>query len=177
MATHVYVVVSGPPGSGKSTLALALARRLSYPLLGKDTIKEALLDALGASEVDDSRRLGAASMSVLLAIAAENGYGVLEGTWRASLATAELRDLAAPVIEVFCACDPVLARERYARRAAVRHAGHFDATRVVDDDLWTGETAVPVDGGWPVIRVDTARAVDTDDLYRRIVAFTAPGDS
>jgi predicted kinase len=73
-----FVVVSGPPGSGKSTLATALAPRLGLPLFSKDTIKESLLDTLGAPDVEASRRLGAAAVRAILALARENGCGVLE---------------------------------------------------------------------------------------------------
>jgi predicted ATPase len=45
------VLVTGPPGSGKTTLAVPLARRLELPLIAKDTIKEALFDALGTGPV------------------------------------------------------------------------------------------------------------------------------
>lgn len=43
------VLMAGLPGSGKSTLALAIGRRLSWPVLDKDTVKSGLL-GLGASE-------------------------------------------------------------------------------------------------------------------------------
>jgi predicted kinase len=43
----LFVLVAGWPGSGKSTLAAALAPELGLPLLAKDEIKEALMDALG----------------------------------------------------------------------------------------------------------------------------------
>lgn len=59
------VIVSGAPGAGKSTLAAPLAIALGLPLLAKDTIKEAVRDALGDLDADplvSSRRLGGTSM-------------------------------------------------------------------------------------------------------------------
>jgi predicted kinase len=165
----VYVVVSGPPGSGKSTVGRALADRLGLLLLSKDTIKEILFDVLGAADLRESQRLGLASHQALLAVAAENGSGVLESTWRASLATDELRRLPGVIVEVFCACDPALARTRYAHRAADRHPGHFDAAHVEADDLWSGEVAAPVDGGWPLRRLDTSTTFDADELCQWVL--------
>ena len=44
------------------------------------------------------------------------------------------------------------------------HPGHRDADRLVDDSLWYGESAMPLAGGWPVLRVDTSALVDIDRL-------------
>jgi predicted kinase len=167
-ASDVYIVVSGAPGSGKTTVARELARVLDVPLFSKDTIKEALLDSLGANSVADSQRLGAAAIRTLLALAADNGCGVLESTWQASLATADLRRLPAPIVEVFCDVDPEIARERYRARASVRHPGHFDDVHGRHSEFWASERARPIDGGWPVVRLDTARPVDIDELYSRV---------
>jgi predicted kinase len=43
----MIVLVTGLPGSGKSTLARLLARELGVALLSLDSIKEALVDAVG----------------------------------------------------------------------------------------------------------------------------------
>jgi predicted kinase len=162
----VFVVVSGPPGSGKSSLATALAARLGLPLFSKDTIKEALMDVLGVPDVEASRRLGAASVQALLALAKANGRGVLESTWRATFSMADLRGLPGSVVEVFCDCDPEISRARYAART--RHSGHFDGA---DGSLWTGEVSQPVGGGWPVVSVDTSAPVDLDALCAQISAL------
>jgi predicted kinase len=163
-----YVIVSGPPGSGKSTLAALLADRLGLPLFAKDTIKEALMDALGAPDIEASRRLGAAAIRTLLALAHENRRGVLESNWRASVALDDLRALPGSVVEVFCDCDTDVSRARYERRGESRHPGHFDAARVDDESLWAGEASLPLDGGWHVVRVNTSAAVDMDVLLARL---------
>ena len=78
------VLVSGAPGSGKTSLAGPLAAELGFALLGKDRIKERLHDALGAPESDLawSKRLGAAAMEVLWALAADAPAVVLEANFR-----------------------------------------------------------------------------------------------
>jgi predicted kinase len=157
-----FVLVSGAPGSGKSTLAPALAARLGLPLFAKDTIKEALMDALEVPDRDTSRRFGAAAVRVLLALAAENGRGVLESNWRASVALGDLRALPGPVVEVHCAVSPEISRARYAQRAGTRHAGHFDDARAGDESMWSGEASRPVSGGWPVVSVDSSVPFDIE---------------
>ena len=156
----MFVVVSGPPGSGKSTLAGPLAEELGLPLIAKDTIKEALMTALGAPDVEASRRLGVAAVHTMLAVAAASPIGaVIESNLRRSVAVGELGRLPGPIVEVFCRCDPDVSRARYVARTGTRHPGHFDEQRA-DGELWSGEAAEPVAGGWPVLEVDTDRAVD-----------------
>lgn len=167
-----FVIVSGPPGSGKSTIAGPLATRLRLPLLGKDMIKEALMDTLGVRSVEESRRVGGASISVLLALAQANGRGVLESNWSAPLATEAFRNLSGNIVEVFCEVDPPESRRRYLDRASSRHPGHFDRDRGNDWSLWEAPATQPVAGGWPVIRLDTSVSVDIDALSRDVGAAT-----
>ncbi len=165
-----FVVVSGPPGSGKSTIAPGLARSLGLPLFAKDTIKEALMDALGVRDADESRRLGLASIGIMFALARENGCGVLESNWRASVSVDDLRRLPGPIVEVFCKCASELSRERHASRR--RHRGHFDAERADEDALWLGEASRPIGGGWPLVEVDTSTVVDLHALRARIATLS-----
>jgi predicted kinase len=78
------VYVSGAPGAGKSSLAAPLAAELGFALITKDRIKETLHDALGAPEPDLawSRRLGAAAMELLWALAADAPAVVIEANFR-----------------------------------------------------------------------------------------------
>jgi ribosomal-protein-alanine N-acetyltransferase len=52
MHLNAIVVVAGSPGSGKTTLAKGIAVELGIPLISKDTIKEALFDALGTGGLE-----------------------------------------------------------------------------------------------------------------------------
>ena len=163
----LYVVVSGPPASGKSTLAPVLARELKLPLVAKDTIKDALMSVLFVPDVEASRELGRGAVAAMLAIAAESPIGaVIESNFYRSVAGETIGKLPGAVVEVFCRCPKAVALERYRRRAGSRDAGHFDDDREVDE-LWNDEVAEPVDGGWPLLEVDTSHPVDV----AAIVAF------
>jgi predicted kinase len=77
-----YVLVGGWPGSGKTSLARAMAVELEIAYLGKDEVKEALMDGLGApSSVEESRRLGVAAVRAVLRVALGCPAAVLDSTW------------------------------------------------------------------------------------------------
>ena len=170
MVTRHYVVVSGPPASGKSTLAPLLARHLRLPLVAKDTIKDALMTRLPVADVETSRRLGAAAVAAMLAVAADSAVGaVLESVFFRSKAVADLAALPGPVVEVFCRCDRLVLAARFAARAGTRAAGHFDAERSAEE-LWNQEVSEPVSGPWPVVEVDTGSPVDLGSVLRAVRA-------
>jgi hypothetical protein len=78
------VFVSGAPGAGKTSLAVPLAAELGFALVCKDKLKETLHDALGAPRPDLawSRKLGAAAMELLWALAADAPSVVIEANFR-----------------------------------------------------------------------------------------------
>jgi chloramphenicol 3-O-phosphotransferase len=162
-----FVVVNGPPGSGKSSIAPAIAAELGLPVVAKDVIKEALMGVLPVPDVDTSRRLGHAASRAMLEVAAASPIGaVLESNFYRSFALDELRTLPGQVIEVFCRCERHVALRRY-RSRRTRHAGHFDQERT-DAALWSQEVSEPVNGGWPLVEVDTNTPVDVPALARRL---------
>jgi len=168
-----YVVVSGPPGSGKSTIAPVLAERLQLPLLAKDTIKEALLQTLGAPDMERSRDLGRAAIATMYALAHASPTGaVIENVFARSLAGHEVAQLQGAVVEVFCRCDRDTALARYRERAPARSAGHFDVARSATD-VWNGENAEPIAGGWPVVEADTNGSIDPAQLVDRVASSLA----
>ena len=67
------ILITGTPGTGKSTLAQSLARHLGVPRICKDTIKDPLLDVIGATDRAESRQLSDASFAVIRAVGVETG--------------------------------------------------------------------------------------------------------
>ncbi len=167
----LFVVVSGAPGAGKTTLARPLALALDLPLIAKDTMKEALGDVLGAPDMAASKRLGAATMQAMLALARINRGALLESAWEPALARSELLLLPGPIVEVFCDVSPEVAQQRYKARTGTRHAVHFDAEQGDNLQGWIDRHPQVIDAGWPVIRVDTTSPVDVEALAKRILAF------
>jgi len=150
-----YVLVTGLPASGKSTLAGPLSRALDLPLLAKDTVKEALWEALGPGDAEWAARLGAASAEVLLAVAIDAGAAVVDHFFHRDRLTAWSR-LPGRLVEVHCAVSPDLARARYQARR--RHPAHHDGDAARWDD-WIARDAGPLRLGGPLLEVDTSRPV------------------
>lgn len=174
---RLYVLVSGRPGSGKSTLATALAAELQLPLIPKDAIKEALMDALGApTTVAESQRLGGAAIQAMLAVAAASPGAVMDSTWFPH-SRPYIERLVGCRVEVHCACPADVARNRYRARAGDRHAGHLDHLRT-DDELFTRDARA---GEEACIDVDTTDEVDVvalaAEIRRRAYALGSPAGS
>jgi predicted kinase len=161
----LLIVVTGAPGSGKSMVAQALASELALPLLAKDDVKEALFNALGTGDREQSRMLGRATYEVLVAVTRRLlGSGVsciLESNFtHADL----LRSLPpARIVQIFCTAPVEVILERYSLRS--RHPGHLDAEIVPElrERLAAGEWQ-PLDLDCKLITLDTSAPVDVQSL-------------
>lgn len=163
MADRV-VLVNGLPASGKTTLAAALAERLDWPLVSKDSILVPLAaqtwprissDELGGIALDTMYRL---------ATAVEGGV-ILDAIWLADRDRPFLeRGLAAighpRLVELWCRVPEAVARERFERRMPERHPVHGSWRPGFWDD------AAPVTES-PVI-VDTLGGVDVAAVVERL---------
>jgi predicted kinase len=175
------VIVTGAPGTGKTILATRLSRELGLPLLTKDTIKEAMMDALPVPDREASIHLGAAVFRVLFTFSQsllDAAIGiVLEGPFTHPQADAPLRELGqnAQTALIHCVAPAELVLRRYRERyeAGLRHPGHFDGVVLegLAARLQAGEYEAPL-LDVPKLTVDTSDGYDP--TLDEIVAALTP---
>jgi chloramphenicol 3-O-phosphotransferase len=162
------VVVSGLPAAGKSTLAARVRDELGLPLLGLDTVKEAIVDGLGPATPEDRFAVRLAARDVVVALAAANPQGCLIDIWinpgrDESGFVDGLRAIAgARFLELVCRVPVAVALDRYARRD--RHPAHLpmdDATRRRIEDA---SPLIGPLGLGPHLDVDTTAPVAAESL-------------
>ena len=159
------MLVVGWPGSGKTTLARALARELGLAYLGKDEVKEALMDALDApSSVPESQRLGRAAVHCVLRVARGCPGAVIDSTLF-SYTLPLVRELPGPLVEIRCQVEADVARRRYGARR--RDERHLDDQRT-ERELW-GQPVLPLGVG-PLVVVDTGQPVDAAEIAAKVRA-------
>lgn len=169
IAPKLFAVVTGLAGAGKTTVADPLAQALGLRLLSKDSIKEALFDAVGVGGWEWSKTLSRAADSALVRLAQDLDGAVLDNFWYAETAHELLAHLPSPLVEVFCRCNPEVALERFTRRA--RHPGHADDE--ADQELRRASffaRTFPLGTLGPVVEVDTEARVDIASVAKRVRA-------
>lgn len=178
----VLLIVNGYAASGKTTLARALSRELRWPVLVKDLFKEQLFDRLGATDYEDSKRLGVAAIEMMFGAAREllvvGTSVIIESPLVPRYDNARLRSLERDAdfltVQVVLTGDPDVLFERYRTRAerGERHPCHFDHDRLADMHamLHTPFESLTVTG--ETLYFDTSSLSDTAvaEIQRQIVA-------
>jgi predicted kinase len=165
------VVVGGMPGVGKTWLSRQLATTLSYGLLSRDEIKEAMYDALAkppeVEELDWSRSVGAAAFSVFLRIAGRLGPRlILDAHFQQRFGGAEdVLALAPGATQLFLHAPLEVVRQRHEARLNERHAAHrsYPLPTLADLEAAAPHFA-PLDLGGPLLEIDTSLPVDVADV-------------
>ena len=167
------IMVNGVPASGKSSVSRRLSADLRVPLLGLDTVKEALFSELGTGDRLYNRKMGRASYAAIFAAigAFPDGSVTVVDAWFGFQPT-EL--LAAHVsaagvstlVEVWCQADAKTVAARYLERCDQRHAGHLGPEYAPELER-LAERAKPL-GVCPCVTVDTTRPVDGIRLLQEV---------
>lgn len=160
-----FVVVSGLAGSGKTTVATPLAEALGITLISKDSIKEALFEAIGVGDWEWSKTLSRAADAAMVEIASRLPSALLDNYWYAETVETLLAPLRGPIIEVYCHVDDEVARSRTQLRK--RHPGHADDQNPTPA-TFTRKFPLALLG--PVIEVDTTGAVDIPQVAAEVRA-------
>ncbi|MCB8882274.1 AAA family ATPase [Acidisoma cellulosilytica] len=167
------ILVNGVPASGKSTVSRDISRALGAPLLGLDTVKEALFGELGAGDRLYNRTMGRASFAAIWALvgAFPPGSVVVIDAWfgfqPVEFLTEHVKAAKAVIAcELWCHTDPRVIERRYLDRCERRHAGHL-GPEYAPELRALAERAQPI-GLSPVIQLDTEKAVDTAWLVRAV---------
>ncbi len=182
MPRPLLIIVTGLPATGKTTFAREIASRFALPLVTKDGIKESLFDALGCTNLDESKRLGGASYRLLFyfceTLLAAGRSLVIEANFFPAHQTdilALINKYGCTTLQIHCSADDPIIWARFRERAesGQRHAVHFDRERypVLVTTRW-GNRHPPLDLGGRTLHInanDFSR-IDRAGLFAEIKA-------
>ena len=167
------ILVNGVPATGKSTISREISAALNAPLLGLDTVKEALFSELGTGDRLYNRRMGRASFAAIWALvgAFPQGSTVVIDAWFGfqplEFLTNNVKAANARVAcELWCHADPKIIERRYLDRCNNRHAGHLGPEYAPELRL-LAERAQPLNIS-PVVNIDTGQSFDVSDVVQSL---------
>jgi 8-oxo-dGTP diphosphatase len=156
--SQTLLLMKGPPGSGKSTIARWLGRRLGWPVIDKDAVRDLLPDELGGLSYEAMLGLAERQLAIGLSVIADSplGYG-------ASYARAVDigRGAGAGILVIECACSD---EAEWQRRIQVRSGTGLPSHHTTDwskvEAFYERTAADPYDVDVPLLVVDTATPVE-----------------
>lgn len=188
------IIVAGMPATGKSTIARQLQKHFGFPILEKDSIKEALFDTIGFEGYSAKRLLDVASNEILLrqiqvmihsqtSLIVDNNFDETAAEKLSQL----LIENPVNAVTVFLEGDPEVLFERYSLRDSTgkRHPGHamqtnypphagesqaFSMTRDGFDERFINRKMDKLIWGGPQIRIDATwpEKIDIQALINKI---------
>lgn len=164
------ILVYGYPGVGKSTVTPGFSKALGIPRLGKDTIKEAMWDAMRRPPLLPplmwSRQLGAAAYEAMFRAAKDLGPRlILEAPLDPAQHRSHILELASAPIEIFLRADPALVFDRHRKRHPQQHACHRPYALPTMQQVTRGMAETkPLRLGGPLLEVDLSEECDTESV-------------
>lgn len=156
------LLINGVPASGKSSVARQVASLGPWPLLGLDTIKEALFAQLGTGDRDYNRQLGRASYQAMFNLAADfpEAVTIVMDAWfgfqPVEVLHSHMQTVGeCSVLQVWCHAPPEIIGERYAARVSGRSEGHL-GLEYVPELIELAHRAKPLEN-IATLSVDTTR--------------------
>ena len=123
------LLMKGPPGSGKSTLARELGRRLHWPVIDKDDVRDLLPDAIGGISYEAMLAVARRQLQLGLSVIADSPLGYGESYRRAVSMAAEC---GARVAVIECALHLAKHLVHGTLYATTHMSAHLDARRPGD---------------------------------------------
>ena len=177
------MLVTGLPASGKTALAVRLGKALGLPMLSLDSVKEGVVDGLGAAAPDDRFAIRKAAREVVVRLVADNPRGCIIDIWlnptrdESSFTDVLGRVEGISVVEVVCQVPLALALERYAARdrRGARHGAHLPLDDVMLERMELAAPHIGPIGLGPHLDVDTSVPVDDDRFAALVAALRSHG--
>lgn len=170
------IIVCGLPGSGKSTLARELSRQLNIACLHKDDLKENLFEILALETPEDAKRIGIASVKLLLALAEGQLRNKIDLIIEAPFNFSEdysvfsnwVQSYETDIFSVICKIPSEVRKERFLNRP--RHQAHFD-TEASYDAFFSGSDREIVYDQMPGKKLELITDQAPRLLVNRIIDF------